>query len=128
MLGSARSIPVSLAVVCGGRYYRNMLAVAGLLDWAHEKRLFTEIAQGGATGADSLAQRWACRRNVPCRTLTADWGRHPRAAGIRRNRALLDLQPCLVIAFPGGAGTAHMVAIAEAAGVRVLRYREHAGA
>jgi hypothetical protein len=41
-----------------------------------------------------------------------------------RNRSLLDAKPDLVVAFPGGKGTAHMVGIATKAGLRVVMAEE----
>lgn len=79
------------------------------------------MAQGGATGADALARRWARWRGVWCVPYEADWNRYGKAAGpIRNERMLADFRPDLVVAFPGGRGTAHMVDIASRAGVRVM--------
>lgn len=50
-----------------------------------------------------------------------------RLAGPMRNKQMLvEGKPELVIAFPGGTGTAHMCGIAEAAGVKVLKV-DHEG-
>lgn len=49
----------------------------------------------------------------------ADWERNGRAAGPIRNRQMLDGKPDLVIAFPGGKGTADMVAEAKRRGIAV---------
>jgi len=43
-----------------------------------------------------------------------------RRAGPERNAAMLGLGPDLVVAFPGGSGTAGMVRLAKAAGVEVI--------
>jgi hypothetical protein len=51
----------------------------------------------------------------------ADWTRHGKAAGPKRNQLMLDKEkPDLVIAFPGGKGTADMVARAKAQGFKVM--------
>lgn len=79
------------------------------------------IIEGGATGADALAKAWAIHNGVEYLTFYAMWNVHGKAAGPRRNqRALDEGKPDLVIAFPGGAGTAHMVKIAKAAGIPVI--------
>ena len=50
----------------------------------------------------------------------ANWKKHGRAAGPIRNKQMLEeAKPDLVIAFPGGAGTANMVKQAREAGVKV---------
>lgn len=105
------------AIVCGGRDYDDYSRVAAVLD-AHG---VTELAEGGASGADDMAEAWACQRNIPCRTYPAHWSKHGRSAGpIRNGEMLADFKPDAVIAFPGGRGTADMVAKAKAAGVRVV--------
>lgn len=97
-------------------------AAVGLLFETLDGTGCTELCHGGARGADSWAGEWAKTRNIPCRVFRADWKLDGRAAGPIRNRRMLrEFQPELVVAFPGGKGTADMVAIAEAAGIPVLK-------
>ena len=107
-------------LVCGGRHYSDSRHLGRVLGALATRP--TLIIHGDATGADELAQRWARRQRIPDRPFPADWGAHGRAAGPIRNQQMLDEgQPHLVVAFPGGAGTADMVRRAEAAGVTVLK-------
>lgn len=81
----------------------------------------TVIIHGDADGADQLADQWAVVHWVQIERYPADWERHGRAAGPIRNKQMLDEgKPDLVVAFPGGRGTANMVRQARAAGVRVM--------
>lgn len=49
------------------------------------------------------------------------WKDHGKAAGPIRNQLMLDdFKPDLVVAFPGGKGTADMVKKAQDAGVTVI--------
>lgn len=107
-------------LVCGGREYRDVQRTFAVLDELHRRDGITLLIEGGARGADSLARQWAVSRKVALRTVLADWARHGRAAGPLRNAAMLALGPELVVAFPGGRGTADMVRRGRAAGVRVL--------
>lgn len=67
-----------------------------------------------------LARGWAAERTLPYMTFPANWDRFGKAAGPIRNKWMLEYgQPDLVVAFPGGKGTAHMVKIATEAGVAV---------
>jgi hypothetical protein len=51
----------------------------------------------------------------------AEWESLGRKAGpIRNQRMLTEGKPALVVAFPGGKGTANMVAQARATNVRVF--------
>jgi hypothetical protein len=78
------------------------------------------IIHGAAMGADRWADIWAARANVPVKRFRANWDRYGKSAGPRRNQKMLDEgKPDLVIAFPGGFGTADMVARARTAGVPV---------
>jgi hypothetical protein len=78
-----------------------------------------------ARGADSLAVRYAEQYKCPVEKFPALWDVHGRAAGPIRNQLMLDEgKPDLVLAFPGGRGTAHMIDIAEKAGVEVHRIEQ----
>lgn len=80
-----------------------------------------EIISGGATGADSVAIDWAIVNWCKFQEFKADWKKYGKQAGfIRNQRMLSEGKPNVVIAFPGGNGTAHMVKIAKAAGIRVM--------
>lgn len=82
-----------------------------------------EIISGMAKGADTLAVEYAKAYGLKLHEFPADWKRLGKAAGPIRNRQMLNEgKPDLVVAFPGGAGTAHMVSIAKVAGVEVIVY------
>lgn len=109
-------------LVCGGRDYADKDEVWKALDvmlrGARHDTL--TIIQGGATGADKLARDWCADRCVPYDNYPADWGKHGKAAGPIRNQRMIDEgRPNLVLAFPGGRGTADMVRRARVAGIRV---------
>ena len=60
-------------------------------------------------------------RGVPFDVYMADWKRLGRKAGpIRNQRMLVEGKPDLVVAFPGGKGTAGMVTLARNASVEVI--------
>ena len=109
-------------LVCGGRNYDDKSAVWSQLDAL--KPSF--VMEGGADGADVLAWRWA-KRNLPgdCRqTFEANWSRDGKAAGPARNQRMLDEgKPDLVLAFPGGRGTADMIRRAKRANVPVKQVK-----
>jgi hypothetical protein len=106
-------------LVCGGRNYGDTRTLYRVLDHVDPKP--TMIIQGGANGADACASIYAYHRQIDERVFWADWKKHGRAAGPIRNQKMLDEgKPHLVVAFPGGTGTADMVRRAKAAGVRVI--------
>ncbi len=107
-------------IVCGGRDYADKGKVWDTLSAAWIGDDLDSLAHGGASGADSLAGEWAQSMQIDYRVYPARWTLEGRSAGPRRNlRMLDDFKPALVIAFPGGRGTAHMVEIARKAGVDV---------
>jgi hypothetical protein len=95
------------------------------LDRVHEKRPITTLVHGACrAGADDFAQQWAMSRGVYYSAHRADWRAFGSAAGPRRNAHMLQAEaPDLVMAFPGGRGTADMVRRALAANVPVLHVR-----
>ena len=110
-------------IVCGGRDYRDAERVAAVLQRYRDRFGISAIIQGGADGADRLAAEWGWNNSIPVGTYNAKWDEHGKAAGPIRNALMLEqAKPDSVIAFPGGAGTADMVAKAEAAGVKVWKF------
>lgn len=110
-------------LVCGGRDYDDLGAVWSQLDTFHALQgPISVVIHGGAKGADALAAKWAIINCVPVLTFLSDWHTYGRAAGPMRNAKMLTKgQPDLVLAFPGGRGTADMVRQAKAAGVEVVQ-------
>lgn len=105
-------------LVCGGRNYKDLDHVVLVLDNLDPPA--TLIIHGGATGADQCAAVWAEQRGVPILRFPADWRRFGRSAGPRRNQRMIDEgKPDLIVAFPGGFGTADILARADKAGVVV---------
>lgn len=119
-------------LVCGGRdfadkllFHRTMLDV---VPWHTPDAYGNTLPKGVTiihgdcrTGADRMADDWAvvhwCANIM---AFPADWKVYGRAAGPIRNQRMLDEgRPDLVIAFPGGRGTADMIRRAKAAGVEV---------
>lgn len=116
-------------LVCGGRDFsdwaklsktlHDMFIVYDETPFPHLPEGFVLI-QGGAKGADSLADQWSHLYGVASLEFKADWKTHGKAAGPIRNQQMLDQgSPDLVIAFPGGRGTADMVQRSKAAGIEV---------
>lgn len=112
---------MSRVLVCGGRSYSDIVRVFSVLDKLHREAGIDCIIQGGAKGADRLSLEWAGQSSVPVETYEADWENQGSFAGPARNKRMLDEgKPDLVIAFPGGRGTADMVRKARKAGVEVV--------
>lgn len=61
----------------------------------------THIVQGGARGADTLANDVAKELGIISNTYLADWEKYGKAAGVIRNQEMLDSNPDIqdVLAF-----------------------------
>ena len=103
-------------LVCGGRNYDNRDLVWRALDQYQENYGPLTVIQGGAPGADCWEREWACSRQRAGRL--GEMGRRGRAAA---QHLMLNQKPDVVLAFPGGRGTADMIARAEQAGVEIVK-------
>jgi hypothetical protein len=111
-------------LVCGGRKYRGKQHVFSVLDELHENRTIGLLVHGNAPGADELAEKWAKSRQVMYLGVPAPWKQLGNAAGPIRNSYMLDKsKPDVVIAFPGGRGTADMFGKAERQNVTMMDER-----
>jgi hypothetical protein len=87
------------------RFIRDTLTVLRM-DWPKE----VLIIAGGAKGVDHVAIVWAEETNLDWKEYPANWNYLKNAAGpIRNKQMLVDGKPDLVVAFPGGPGTANMM-------------------
>jgi hypothetical protein len=105
-------------VICGSRSWTNEEKIYRVLKEIRHPR---EIVHGGAQGADTLAGRVAMGLGFVVTEMPADWTKWGKAAGFKRNIAMLDLEPELVIAFWDGKskGTRHTMQEAGLRGIPV---------
>ncbi len=119
-------------LVCGGRGYgaldrlvvraaqeadtqrakRERMHLFAVLTAVHRAVRIDEIVHGAARGADYLAGRWARSNDVTETAFPVDHvkdGPWPSAGAFRNMRMYRESRPDLVLAFPGGRGTGHMV-------------------
>lgn len=130
------------AIVCGSRDWTDVTMLRGTLAALHAELAEDEwllVIEGRAPGADRMAGDWAdemLTERVGHAKFPAQWTRYRNGAGPIRNRWMLahmlkfrdergaDVE---VIAFSDtadakGSGTAEMLKIAKAAGVRTTLY------
>ena len=112
-------------LICGGRDYADTKRVRETVISLAEEG-FDQIIEGGATGADTLAREAGWYFELDVVTYWANWGKYGKSGGgIRNHKMLTDGMPQLVVAFPGGRGTADMVGQALAYGVEVRKIDAH---
>jgi hypothetical protein len=108
-------------LVCGGRDFFDVVALREAMNAVVGEETDVVVIHGAARGADSLADQIAREAKVPVEAYPADWEKHGKRAGFLRNSKMLrEGKPDVVLAAPGGRGTAMMVRIAKEAGVRVV--------
>lgn len=107
-------------LVCGGRGYKDVSRVFNTLFDLHRSTPIACLIEGGALGADEWAAVWADNVGVERQKFKADWAALGKAAGPLRNQRMIDEgKPDLVVAFPGGRGTADMVRRARKANIPI---------
>lgn len=87
---------------------------------------------GGARGVDIIAERAARARDLSTHIIFADWTKHGKSAGYRRNVAIVAVAHRVVAFWDGQSrGTKHTVDIARKAGkpvdVRMIQVTPTAG-
>lgn len=113
-------------LICGGREYDDWQYFIDVMGTLSDTRHFDDhqpivIIEGGAKGTDFCARLYAKYCGWDHLPFPADWNKYGRKAGYLRNKQMLDEgKPDLVVAFPGGDGTANMVKLATEAGVEVI--------
>lgn len=110
-------------LVCGSRHSEQKDFIWERLDKFHAKTPITVLIEGGQRkfrgqgktrrhvgGVDYWAYMWGHKNMLKVITERADWTRFGKGAGPIRNLSMIVKHtPELVIAFPGGSGTANMV-------------------
>ena len=121
------SKPVLRLAVTGGRKYQDYYNVQRTMRKIAAKFDLVIIHGDCPTGADHWAKIYCDLTETPQEPYPAKWKTQGDAAGFARNQWMVEnanIQLC--IAFPGGPGTADMVARCSAAGipVKLIKARE----
>lgn len=107
-------------LVCGGRKFRFGAYGRDQFYGFCSRHRVTVVIHGDQRGADREAGALASKRGLEVKRFPPDWAKYGPPAGPIRNQRMLDEgKPDLVLACPGGSGTADMIRRAVQAGVPV---------
>ena len=108
-------------LVCGGRMYADRERIFQVLGDLHRERGIEVILHGAASGVDLLSVVRADRNGLRAIGFPADWARDGKRASQKRNQKIMSVgRPHMLVAFPGGKGTAEMIRFAKAEGIQVV--------
>lgn len=112
-------------LVTGSRSWTDPDTVRGALSDAWERGARTLVSGACPVGADALAEQCWQEMGGEVERHPADWRRHGRAAGFRRNADMVNTGADLCAAFidNGSRGATHTADLAEQAGIPTRRYR-----
>lgn len=105
MLGPT-SVEMMRIIICGSRYTEDSVELRNRIRHEIEAlskyMYYTEIVHGCAKGADTIGGIVGQQYAAKVTKIPADWAKHGRAAGPKRNQKMLDYameKPCAVIAI-----------------------------
>lgn len=110
-------------LVTGSREWTDFaVIVEALREW---KAPGAVLVEGGARGADRLAAMIWRAWGLTVEEHPADWDRHGRRAGYRRNQQMIaaGADVCLAFILDDSRGATHCANAAEAAGMPTRRHR-----
>lgn len=113
-------------VVAGGRHFEDYDLLEKSLNNILKNKVSDfkiVIVSGGATGADSLGERYAKQYNYGLEVFPANWGMYGNGAGHIRNREMYEVCDAVVAFWDGfSKGTKNMIGLCKDKPVRIIRY------
>lgn len=80
---------LKLAVI-GSRTFNDYALVEQILDSLQQPQPIGEIISGGASGADTLAARYAAHHQIPVHIFTPNYKLYKQGAPLRRNLTIVE--------------------------------------
>lgn len=110
-------------IIAGSRGIDNIHKVAKAIENSGFE--ITEVVSGTCRGVDRLGERWARNHGISIARFPADWYRHGRSAGYKRNIEMAQYADALVAVWDGvSKGTGHMIQIAKERNLKVYIHTE----
>ena len=112
-------------IVAGGRDFNNYDLLAEKLNKLFSQRNDVVIVSGMAKGVDSLAVKYAEQHKLRVSEFPAEWQKHGKASGFRRNVEMARFADACVCFWNGKSpGTEHMINTAKRLNLnlRIIKY------
>lgn len=77
-------------LICGSRNYNNYSEFEKITNLVLKNQKDVTIVSGGAKGADKLAERYCCIKNIKIFIFNAKWDKYGKSAGFIRNAEMID--------------------------------------
>ncbi len=104
---------IKLAIV-GSRTFSDYNLLERHINDISESFNIIKIISGGAHGADKLGEKYANINKIPTLILKADWGKYKKAAGVIRNKDIVDSSDKVVAFWDGKSkGTLNSINLAK---------------
>ena len=122
--------PIFRIIIAGGRNFNDYsLLKEKVNNIISDKRKTHQIyiVSGKARGADSLGEKYANENGLNIMEFPADWDKHGRSAGYKRNVEMAENADALIAFWDGESrGTKHMIDIAKEKNLltRIIRYND----
>lgn len=122
--------PIFRIIIAGGRDFNDYNLLKEKVDnLISEKRKTHQIyiLSGKARGADSLGEKYANENGLNIVEFPADWDKHGKSAGYKRNLEMAENADALIAFWDGDSrGTKHMIDIAKEKNLptRIIKYKK----
>ncbi len=114
-------------IIAGTRNFSDYPLMKDKLDRLRASIGVFEVVSGGATGADSLGERYANENELPLKIFPAEWNKYGKVAGYKRNEQMAQYAGACIVFWDGKSkGTEHMINLATQYGLKtsIVRYDE----
>jgi len=114
-------------IIAGTRNFSDYPLMKDKLDRLRASIGVFEVVSGGATGADSMGERYAQENELPLKIFPAEWDKYGKAAGYKRNEQMAQYAGACIVFWDGKSkGTEHMINLATQYGLKtsIVRYGE----
>jgi hypothetical protein len=107
-------------IIAGGRNFDDFNRLCQVCDKILKKYSNIEIVSGAYKGADLLGEKYAEERNYPIKQFPADWRRHGKSGGLKRNAEMAAYADAIIAFWDGKSkGTKNMIDLATISGLQV---------